>query len=98
MELAKCQADIVVLTETHLDCSLSDTEILGNDYTVYRKDHAGDGARHGGGVLIATKKGMIASVRVFQDLSSELLFVDITTDDNKKLTVGTFYRPPNSDF
>lgn len=97
MELAKCQADIVVLTETLLDCSLSDAEILGNDCTVYRKDRAGDGARHGGGVFIATKKGMIASVREFQDLPSALLFVDITTNDKEKLMFGTFYRPPNSD-
>lgn len=42
---------------------------------------------------------MIASrsVREFQDLPSELPFVDITTNDNKKLTFGTFYRAPNSD-
>lgn len=56
LELANCQADIVVLTETHLDWSISDAEVLGRDYTVYRKDRAGNGARHGGGVLIARRK------------------------------------------
>ena len=97
VELANSQADIVVLTETHLDCSLLSEEVIGSDYTVYWKDHASKGARHGGGVLIATKKGMITSIREHQDLPSELLFVDIITDGEKKLTIGAFYRPPNSD-
>ena len=47
--------------------------------------------------MIATKKGMITSIREHQDLPSELLFVDIIMDGEKKLTIGTFYRPPNSD-
>ena len=91
VELANSQADIVVLTETRLDCSISSEEVIGSDFIVYRKDCAGNGARHGGGVLIATKKGMITSIREHQDLPSELLFVDIITDDEKKLTIGTFY-------
>ena len=62
VELANSQADIVVLTETHLDCSLLSEEVIGSDYTVYWKDHASKGARHGGGVLITTKKGMITSI------------------------------------
>ena len=40
---------------------------------------------------------MITSIREHQDLPSELLFVDIIMDGEKKLTIGTFYRPPNSD-
>ena len=97
LELANSQADIVVLTETHLDCSISSEEVIGSDYTVYRKDRTGNGVRHGGGVLIAAKKGLITSIREHHDLPSELLFVDIITDSKKKLTIGTFYRPPNSD-
>lgn len=97
LELANSQADIVVLTETHLDYSISSEEVMGSNYTVYRKDRTGNGARHGGGVLIAVKKGMITSIREHQDLASELLFVDIITDGEKKLTIGTFYRPPHSD-
>ena len=66
-------------------------------FTVHGKDYADNGARHGGGVLTTTKKGIIASIWEYQDLHSELFFVDIITDGNKKLTIGTFYRPPNSD-
>ena len=97
LKLANSQADIVVLTETHLDCSISSEEVIGSDYTVYRKDRAGNRTRRGGGVLIAAKKGLITSIREHHDLPSELLFVDIITDSKKKLTIGTFYRPPNSD-
>lgn len=97
LELAKNPADIVVLTETHLDCSISNAEVLGNDYTVFRKERFGSRARHGGSVLIATKKGMFESMREYHDSPSELFFVDIVTDDNKKLTIGAIYRPPNSD-
>ena len=97
LELANSQADIVVLTEIHLDCSISSEEVIGSDYTVYRKDRTGNGVRHGGGVLIVAKKGLITSIREHHDLPSELLFVDIITDSKKKLTIGTFYRPPNSD-
>ena len=94
LELANSQADIVVLTVTHLDCSISSEEVISSDYTVYRKDRTGNGVRHGGGVLIVAKKGLI---REHHDLPSELLFVDIIMDGKKKLTIGTFYRPPNSD-
>ena len=59
LELANSQVDIVVLTETHLDCSISSEEVINSDYTVYRKYRAGNGARHDGGVLIAAKKGLI---------------------------------------
>ena len=41
LELANSQADIAVLTETHLDCSISCEEVIGSDYTDYRKDRAG---------------------------------------------------------
>ena len=34
LELANSQAGIIVLTETHLDCSISDGEVLCSDYTV----------------------------------------------------------------
>ena len=46
LELANSQVDIVVLTETHLDYSISSEEVISSDYNVYRKDRAGNGARH----------------------------------------------------
>ena len=46
LELANSQVDIVVLPETHLDYSISSEEVISSDYNVYRKDCAGNGARH----------------------------------------------------
>ena len=63
LELAKSQVDIIVLTETHLDASITDAEVFGSDYSVYRRDCPGDVGRHGGGVLIATRKGIVTSLR-----------------------------------
>ena len=47
--------------------------------------------------MIAAKKGLITLIQEHHDLPSELLFVDIIMDGKKRLTIGTFYRPPNSD-
>ena len=43
-------ADVVFVTETWLTGNILDTELLGQDYTIIRKDRI---ARRGGGVLIA---------------------------------------------
>ena len=96
LELAKSQVDDIVLTETHLDASITDADVFGSDYSVYRRDRLGNVGRHGGGVLIATTKRIVTSLRGDLHCQSELLFVDITTENNKKLTIGVFYRPPNS--
>ena len=97
LELAKMQTDIVVLTETYLNDSISNEEILGTDYRVYRKDRSGKTARHGGGVLIAVKKSITALIREDLNCKAELLFIDMVLNDSRKLTIGVFYRPPSSD-
>ena len=38
-EIASNSFDIIVLTETHLDSSITDAEIFGSEYCSYRKDH-----------------------------------------------------------
>lgn len=38
MELASNSFDVIVLTKTHLDSSITDTEMFGREYCVYRKD------------------------------------------------------------
>ena len=50
----------------------------------------------GGGVLIAVRDTFKYSLR--DDMSdSELIFVDISFPNDRKITVGAFYRPPNAD-
>ena len=47
-------------------------------------------------VLIATKGCIKAFSREDLDCESELLFIDVSTTNNRKITMGVFYRPPDS--
>lgn len=82
-EIASNSFDIIVLTETHLDNSITDAEIFGSEYCSYRKDRQ-QGGRFGGGVLIASKRWIKASLRGGLACESELLFIDISMANNKK--------------
>lgn len=96
LELAKTKVDIVVLTETYLNSLISSEEIFGSEYIVYRKDRSGKTSRHGGGVLIVIRNSITAVIRDDLNCKAELLFIDVVLDDNSKLTIRAFYRPPNS--
>jgi hypothetical protein len=96
LEIESGQIDIVVLTETHLDNNVLDSEFFSQDFVVFRRDRKHLG-RHGGGVLISLKKGLQAIQREDVDCMSELLFVDIMLHSKKKLSLGVFYRPPDED-
>ena len=54
LEIESGSHDIVVLTETHLDGNILDSEILPTNFTVFRNDQQKLG-RYGGGVLIAIR-------------------------------------------
>ena len=94
-EIASNSFDIIVFTETHLDSSITDAKIFGSEYCSYRKDRQ-QGGRSGGGVLVASKRWIKVSLREGLAYESGLLFIDILTANNKKKTMGVFYRPPNS--
>lgn len=68
MEIASYSFDIIVLTETHVDNSITDAKIFGSEYCIYRKDRQ-HGGHFGSGVLIATKRWIKASLR--EDLACE---------------------------
>ena len=88
--------DLIVLTETHLDHSILDSEIFPSHYTVFRKDRKING-RHGGGVLIAVRDYITVSLRSTHPCDSEILFIDVLLSYNRRITIGVFYRPPGSD-
>ena len=96
LEVAKNAYDVVVLVETHLDSSIADGEIFPANYLVFRRDRTCNG-RYGGGVLIAVRDTFKSSLRDDMLSDSELIFVDIFFPNNRKITVGAFYRPPNAD-
>ena len=43
--------DVLVITETFLDCSIMDGEVFPQDYSLFRCDKN----RHGGGVLMLSR-------------------------------------------
>ena len=69
------------------------------NYTVFRRDRKFRG-RFGGGVLIgliAVRDSIKASPKEDVLCDSELIFIDLLFPDNRKITLGAFYRPPNND-
>ena len=59
--------------------------------TLHRKDRV-DGNH--GGVMIATKPGLVATPANELDADSEILWTKIQTQGCRTLFVGAFYRPP----
>ena len=86
--------DIVHLTETHLDNSISSSEVLqGNDeYVTCRKDRNG----HGGGVMIMTHRKFISTHEPTLDSDCEIVWNKIALTGSHPLYTASFYRPPNS--
>ena len=81
---------IVALTETHLDGTVTDSEINIPNYTIHRKDRN----RNGGGVAIYIHNNLTATRRLDLEVPNlEIVWVEIKVDKHKIL-VGSCYRPP----
>ena len=84
--------DVVVMSETKLDKSCYTSEFLPKNYTAFRRDRT----INGGGVLIATKKGLVADEVYFKELGKdcELMCVRVSTCSKMpSLYVCAYYRP-----
>lgn len=83
---------IVVITETHLDPSVSNTELRLHDFQIARRDRPSKG----GGVLVAVKnlKG-INVYSTFVDPTEELLAIRLSLF-GLNICVVAYYRPPTS--
>ena len=88
--------DIICLTETWLNDSINDYEILPTGYNIFRHDRVG---RIGGGTLTAIKTSLSSSEIVkpaeFSDLEVNLVEISKLKYDRSILVVNA-YRPPNS--
>ena len=87
--------DIVCLTETWLNQSISDFEIMPTGYDIYRKDRQN---RTSGGGLIGIKSSLSSSQVCFTDLPSEFEVVMVEIENLKfkrKIIIMSCYRPPN---
>ena len=84
--------DIICRTESHLDGSISSSEIFPSGYEIFRKDRN----LYGGGVFIAVSNKYIASSMPELDENCELLWINLQCQGVKPLYICTFSRPPKS--
>ena len=85
--------DVICITESWLHDAISDGEIKMEEYTVFRRDRVGDSH---GGVCVYVKNNLHVRRRNDIEIQNlECVWIEITTH-NKKVLIGTFYRPPNS--
>ena len=85
--------DILVLNETRLDETFSNSEISIDKYTLVRNDRT----RHGGGVAMYIRNSINFNLRNdLHDEALEFLCVEISKPKVKPFLISTWYRPPNS--
>ena len=84
------QFDIIALTETHIDASVSNHQVALPNYNIYRKDRT----RFGGGVAVYCKSSIPSTRR--HDLefpACEMLWLELLIG-GRKILLSSCYRPP----
>ena len=67
--------DVLAVTETFLSDAITDGELVGCGYSVFRRDRN----RHGGGVMLILKDSIGATQRQDIETECELLWVEIAS-------------------
>lgn len=83
--------DLIAITETKIDKSFQDNELLGSEYTLWRKDRN----RCGGGVLIAASNASRLTILDCKEEIGESLSISIQLHPMLKIRVVLMYRPPS---
>ena len=86
--------DIVCLTETWLNETISNLEILPYGYNMFRNDRQN---RMGGGTLIAVKSNLSSRVVITAPISLECIAVEVDLSSSLTALFINCYRPPNGD-
>ena len=89
--VAYTSPDVLLLTETKIDSSVSTSEFLPVGYRGFRKDRN----RSGGGVMVAVKDCFTTSEVPMSDVEGEVQWVKIDLKNNNPLFFGAFYRTPS---
>ncbi len=89
--------DIICASETWLHPSISDGEIIDNNFKLFRKDRDSNTSDHkrGGGVLIAIKSDISAEQLETEDNNIEHIFIKVKCTEGD-LVIGCVYLPPLS--
>ena len=85
--------DVIGITETWLNDSINDLEILPSTFTIHRKDREG----RGGGALLAVRSNIQCFRRMDLETDCELLWCEVFPVPSYSYFIGVFYRPPNND-
>ena len=92
---SESRSDVIIGTETWLtsgDQGIKNSELLLDDYDIFRRDRA----TKGGGVMLAVKKSLNCEL-ISSAKDSETLFCKIKLKGKKPLILGSVYRPPAYD-
>ena len=88
----RTNAACIMITETWLDDTVSDSEIHINNYSVRRKDRN----RQGGGVCFFIRNNLTFNARNDLDHPElEASWIELLLPKSKPILCGVLYRPPN---
>lgn len=88
---------MVAITETWLNSTVSDLEILPSQYAIHRKDREETVNKRGGGVMLAVSNCISSERRKDLEPIDEILVCSIDVPNVSKLMANVCYRPPSSD-
>ena len=89
--IASEDLDIIGITETWLDCTVSDGELLIPGFTLHRRDRMN---RRGGGVCVYCRDTLPVKHRLdLETQDVEVTWIEVGTAD--KFLFGCLYRPPD---
>ena len=89
--VAYTSPDVLILSETKIDCSVSTSEFLPVGYRGLRKDRN----RSGGGVMVGVRDCFTASEVHMSDVDGEVQWVKSDLKNDTPLFVGAFYGAPS---
>ena len=90
--LSKTKLDVLVVSETKIDDTISDNELKIDGYEIYRQDRN----RHGGGVLFFVSDLLESHpLKHLCNKNTEALWVKICLKKSKPLFIAGVYRPPS---
>jgi hypothetical protein len=91
MAIDSSQPDIIIGTETWLTKDMNSSEVIPNDFEVFRRDRGSD--PHGC-VLIACRCSLVDSI-VHIGKTTEFIGIKVKLLHGKVVIISAAYRPPN---
>ena len=91
--MSSAHLNVLALSETHLDETFQNGELLIQGYDIYRKDRNANG----GGVAIYVQSEIPVKIRYdLMKSNLEVLWLEAQIPHLKPILIGCCYRPPNS--